>query len=227
MAQQLSFELPARTALGRDDFFVSPSNAMAVTLIDAPHSWSNGRLMIVGPEGSGKTHLAHVWATQSNAQIIAASDLTEDMVPSLTKSPVALEDVERIAGERARETALFHLHNLAAAEGQPLLMTARSAPQRWPLSLPDLASRLGAIQIARLDAPDDTLLTALLMKLFADRQLFPAPDLLPYLTRRMDRSFGAAQRLVAKLDKAALEAKRPITRSFAAEVLDKPDTKVS
>jgi chromosomal replication initiation ATPase DnaA len=221
MAEQLSFDLQARAALGRDDFFVSSSNAFAVALIDAPQSWSNGKLLLVGPEGSGKTHLAHVWATQSGAQIISAADLTEDAVPNLAQAPIVVEDADRIAGQRTIETALFHLHNLAQAEGQPMLITARSAPQRWPLTLPDLASRLQALQIARLDAPDDTLLTALLMKLFSDRQLNPAPDVIPFLAKRIDRSFAAAQQIVATLDKAALEAKRPLTRAFVSATLDK------
>lgn len=221
MAQQLSFDLPARPALERDDFFVSPANALAVALLDTPTSWSNGRLLIIGPEASGKTHLAHVWAAQSQAQIIEARDLTEDDVPRLTQDPVAVENADRIAGTRAIETALFHLLNLAAAQRQPLLITARSAPARWPLSLPDLASRLEAMQSARLEAPDDALLSALLMKLFADRQLNPAPDVIPYLARRMDRSFSAAQDLVGAIDSEALAQKRPITRAFVAAVLDK------
>ncbi len=221
MNTQLSFDLPARAALGRDDFFISPSNALAVALIDTPDTWSNGRLLLIGPKGSGKTHLAHVWAAQSGAQIVAAKDLNETEVPDLLVGPVVIEDADQIAGQRDRETALFHLHNLAQAEGQALLITAHSAPQRWSLSLPDLASRLQAVQIAKLDAPDDTLLTALLMKLFADRQLNPAPDVIPFLSLRIDRSFAAAQQIVATLDRAALEAKRPMTRAFVSATLDK------
>lgn len=221
MSEQLSFDLPARAALGRDDFFVSPSNALAVAMIDTTESWSNGKLILVGPEGAGKTHLTHVWASQLGARIIRAAELSEDAVPELLQTPIAVEDVDEIAGNRALETALFHLHNLAGAEQKPLLLSARRAPQRWALTLPDLASRLQALQIAQLDPPDDALLSALMMKLFADRQLNPAPDVLPYLTTRIDRSFAAAQNIVAALDKAGLDAKRPLTRAFAAAVLDK------
>ena len=220
MHEQLSFDLRTRTALGRDDFFISPSNALAVALIDTPDSWSNYKLMLVGPEGAGKTHLAHVWAAQSGAQIVSANDLVENDVPELLQSPIVIEDADQIAGNRSLETTLFHLHNLAQAEAKPLLITAKTPPQRWALTLPDLASRLQAVQIARLESPDDTLLTALLMKLFADRQLNPAPDVIPYLARRIDRSFAAAQSVVAALDGAALAAKRPITRAFAATTLD-------
>ena len=224
MSEQLSFDLPVRAALGRDDFFISPSNALAVALIDAPHSWSNHKLLLVGPNGSGKTHLAHVWAVQTGAQLISATDLVESAVPELLQTPIVVEDAEQIAGDKILETTLFHLHNLAQAEAKPLLITAQTAPQRWALALPDLASRLQAILIARLDPPDDTLLTALLMKLFADRQLNPAPDVIPFLSRRIDRSFAAAQAVVASLDKAALAAKRPITRAFASATLDKTPT---
>ncbi|MGH1577544.1 HdaA/DnaA family protein [Planktotalea sp.] len=221
MSQQLSFDLPMRTALGRDDFFVSPSNALAVSLIDTPESWTNNKLVLVGPEGSGKTHIAHVWAAQSGATIVPALELNEDMVPSLLRSPVTVEDADQIAGNRDLETTLFHLHNLAQAEGQPLLITARKPPQRWAISLPDLASRLQALQIAQIEAPDDTLLTVLLMKLFADRQLNPAPDVIPFLAKRIERSFTAAQSIVSALDKASLEQGRPLTRAFASATLDK------
>lgn len=221
MSMQLSFDMPTRAALGRDDFFISPSNALAVALIDTPHSWSNGKLLLVGPQGSGKTHLAHVWAAQGGAQIISAAELREDAVPQLIQAPIVVEDVDKIAGKHEIETALFHLHNLVQAENQPLLITAKNAPQRWDLSLADLASRLQAIQIARLEAPDDTLLRALLMKLFADRQLNPASDVIPYLALRIDRSFAAAQNVVETLDNAALDAKRSITRVFVAATLDK------
>ena len=221
MSTQLSFDLPARAALGRDDFFISPSNALAVAMIDTPDTWSNGKLLLIGPKGSGKTHLAHVWAAQSGARIISALTLQEDDVPDLLRTPLVIEDIDQITKDHALETALFHLHNLAQAEGRALLFTAKFQPQHWGLTLPDLASRLQAIQTATLEAPDDTLLTAVLMKLFADRQLNPAPDVIPFLTLRIDRSFAAAQQVVAALDKAALDAGRAITRAFASAALDK------
>jgi chromosomal replication initiation ATPase DnaA len=221
MSTQLSFDLPARTALGRDDFFISPSNALAVAMIDTPDTWSNGKLLLIGPKGSGKTHLAHVWAAQSGARIISALTLQEDDVPDLLRTPLVIEDIDQITKDHALETALFHLHNLAQAEGRALLLTAKFQPQHWGLTLPDLASRLQAIQTATLEAPDDTLLTAVLMKLFADRQLNPAPDVIPFLALRIDRSFAAAQQVVAALDKAALDAGRAITRAFASAALDK------
>lgn len=221
MAHQLSFDLPTKPALERDDFFISPSNALAVALIDTPQSWPAGKMILTGPQGAGKTHLASVFAAQTGARIIAASDLAAADIEALCTGPIVVEDLGAIAGDMAAETALFHLHNLAAAERRALLITSRRAPRRLDLSLPDLASRLGAAQIAELHAPDDALLSAVLMKLFNDRQVFPAPDVIPYLARRMDRSFADAQRIVALLDRAAMDRGVRLTRKLAATTLDK------
>ena len=221
MAQQLGLDLPSRTALGRDAFFVSPSNAVALAMIDAWHDWAGDKLVLTGPEGAGKTHLTHVWAEMSGAGIISAKELRPEDVPALAQGPVAVEDVPDIAGNSEAETALFHLHNLALSEGHHLLFTGTGPVTQWGLRLPDLVSRLQGTTAAQLDAPDDSLLSALLVKLLADRQLTPKPDLIRYLLGRMDRSFAAAIDLVERLDAASLALKRPITRHLAVQVLDK------
>ncbi len=221
MAEQLSFDLPTRAALGRGDFFVSPSNTLALALIDGVAQWPGGRLLLTGPEASGKTHLAHVWAAQTGARLINAVDLTRNDVPQLATQPLAVEDVEAIAGQPELEAALFHLYNLMSAEQHALLLTANAAPAQWGLTLPDLLSRISSVQIAALEAPDDVLLSALLVKHFTDRQVIPAPDLIPYLTKRIERSAAAVKDIVALLDQAALSAGRKLTRNFAAKVLDK------
>jgi chromosomal replication initiation ATPase DnaA len=220
MGQQLGLALPSRTALGRDDFFVAPSNAIAAAMIDNWQNWAGRKLALTGPQGSGKTHLTHVWAAMSGARIINAADLIKADVPDLAQSCVAVEDVPAIAGNSKAETALFHLHNLVLAEGHSLLMTGTPPVGLWNLTLPDLTSRMGAAGSAALEAPDDMLLTAVLAKLLADRQLTPKPDLIPYLLLRMDRSFAAAGELVAALDAASLAQKKPVTRALAAQVLD-------
>jgi chromosomal replication initiation ATPase DnaA len=219
--QQLSFDLPAITALGREDFFVSPANAAAVAMVEAWQDWPARKLALIGPESSGKTHLAHVWATLANARIIPASSLARANIPALAQGNVAVEDVAGIAGIASAEAALFHLHNLALAEGNSLLLTATRPPHSWNLKLPDLASRMSATAIATIEEPDDTLLAAVLIKLFADRQLSPAPETIPYLTRRIDRSLVAARQIVERLDIASLETGRAINRTLAAQVLDK------
>mgnify|MGYP000182789881 FL=1 len=221
MTEQMAFDLPVRSATGREDFFVSPSNAVAVAQIEAWRDWPQRKLVLVGPEGAGKTHLAHVWADASGARIVAAGDLAGAGIEALaTLGAVAVEDADRIAGDRAAEEALFHLHNLILAEGGTLLLTARTAPRLWPLTLPDLRSRLEATASATLEAPDDALLAAVLVKLFADRQIAVPPRLISYLVGRMDRSFAAAQALVADLDRRALETGRKISERLAAELLD-------
>jgi chromosomal replication initiation ATPase DnaA len=224
MAEQLSLDLPVRPALGRDDFFVTPANAMALALVESWPNWASRKLAIVGPAGSGKTHLTHVWASMSGAAIVAAKNLTRSDIPTLAQSPVAVEDVPDIASDRDAQDALFHLHNLTLAEGHSILFTGISDPKHWGLTLPDLASRMQGTTTAALSEPDDTLLTVLLAKLFADRQLVPTPDTIPYLVKQMDRSFSAARSLVENLDRASLAQKKPITRAFAASVLKEGKT---
>ncbi len=222
MPRQLSFDLPVRESRGRGDFFVSDANAAALAMIEGWQDWPQRKLVLTGPEGAGKTHLAHVWAGLSEAAIVPARTLNEADIPALAAAPVAVEDCDRIAGDRALETALFHLHNLVLAEGHAALFTAALAPRRWPLVLPDLASRMQATALARIAPPDDALLAAVLTKHFSDRQLSPGPATVPYLARRIERSFAAARDIVERLDAAALERARAITPALAREVLDKP-----
>ena len=207
MTRQLTFDLPARPALGRDDFFISPANAVAVASVDDWARWPHGKMALIGPKGAGKTHLVHVWAAEAQAQVLDASGLATADVQALASpgAKLAVEDVDRIAGNPAAEQALFHLHNLVLAEGGCLLLTGATPPRQWALSLPDLASRMQATGIAQLSPPDDALLKAVLMKLFADRQLAVAPPVVEYLVTRMERSFDGAGRLVAALDRAALD----------------------
>lgn len=221
MATQLGLDLPVRTAHGRDDFLVAPSNAMAVAMIENWRNWSGAKMVLTGPAGAGKTHLTHVWADATGARTIAARDLKTEDVPNLATGCVAVEDIPEIAEDPQAQTALFHLHNMVLAEGHSLLLTGTGAVTHWGLTLPDLVSRLRGALEASIEAPDDALLSAVLVKLLADRQLMPPPDVIPYLLKRMDRSFAAARDVVAALDREGLAAKRPITRALAAVVLDK------
>ena len=220
MAEQLGFDLPARAALGRDDFFVSDANAMALALVDSWPNWAGNKLAIIGPEGSGKTHLAHVWAAQSGARIVDAASLTKDAVPDLAQTPIAVENVPAIAKDAAAQDALFHLHNLTLAEGHSLLVTGVSEPKHWGLTLPDLKSRLEGTTTAVLKEPDDALLSILLAKLFVDRQLTPNTETIAYMVKHMDRSFAEARRLVRNIDQASLAKKRKVSRALAAEVMN-------
>ncbi len=222
MPQQLSFDLPVRQALGREDFFVSPANAAAVGLIEGWPGWPSRKLMLIGPAGAGKTHLTHVWVALSGATILEASDLAAADIPTLARASVAVENAEAVADTPAAQDALFHLHNLVLAEGHSLLITTGLPANRWGLTLPDLASRMEGTPAATLEAPDDALLAAVLMKQMADRQLSPSPGTIPYLVKRIDRSFAAARSIVERLDSTALAQGAPITRALAAKVLDNP-----
>lgn len=215
MAQQLTFDLAMRPARGRDAFFVSPSNALALSLVEAWPAWPEGRLVIAGPQGAGKSHLAAVWAQVSQANLVQAARLISAEIPGLTQGHLVVEDVQE-AGPEA-QTALFHLLNLARAEGRSVLLTTR-APMAG-LGLRDLRSRLEAATSVTLSPPDDALLGALLVKLFGDRQLHVAPNLIPYLVDRIERSHAAAQDIVARLDALALERKAPLTRDLARHIL--------
>ena len=226
MPQQLSFDLPAKTALGREDFFVSPANALAVAMISAT-SWPGNKLVLSGPAGAGKTHLAHVWAGETGGRIIQARDVRYDDVPELARRPIAVEDVPMVAHDPDQQKTLFHLHNLVLAEGHALLMTGRLAPKLWELPLPDLQSRIEGAHHVALDPPDDALLGAVLAKLFIDRQLNPGPDVIAYLVKHMDRRFETAAEVVERLDELALAEKREITRALAIRVLNADVTDVA
>ncbi len=219
MIRQLKLDLPFRPALGRGDFYVSQTNALATAQIDGWRNWPGRKLVLTGPKGSGKTHLSHVWSSESGATILQAKNLPEADIPALAEANVCVEDVPDIAGDILAEEALFHLHNLVLAQGHSLLMTAVTTPAQWGLSLPDLASRVMGTQAARLTHPDDDLLAAVLAKLFADRQIVPAPDAIPYLVRHMPRSFDMAGRLVDAIDDAALGTPKGASRMLARRIL--------
>ncbi len=221
MSRQLAFDLPAPPSLRRADFFVSASNALALRSVEGWAGWPGGKLALAGPPGSGKTHLAHVWAAEAGALLLPGAALAgADVAMLAAHGRVAVEDAGAVAGDQAAERALFHLHNMVLAEGGRLLLTDTAPPARWPVALPDLASRLAATTLAGLEPPDEALLSAVLVKLFADRQIAVPQALIPWLTVRMERSLAAARDLVARIDARSLAEGRPVTRSLAAAVLD-------
>lgn len=223
MTEQLTLDLGALQSTERADFFVSPSNALALATLDAPSAWPSRKLVLIGDAGAGKSHLAAVWAAEQGARIVEIGDLTARDVPDLAAHSIVVEDADRITC-RAQEEALFHLHNLVLAEGGRLLLTARTAPRGWgaegfTIGLPDLISRMQSAAMVRLEAPDEALLAVVLVKLFADRQLIVPPALIPWLVARMDRSMAMARALVDALDAQALAEHRAVTRAMAADVL--------
>lgn len=221
MTRQLTLALPLQEAQGRADFLVAPSNERALAALDAWADWPARKAVLVAPEGAGKSHLARVWATSAGAAVVQATDLPYADLPALATAGVAVEDADRAPG-LATETALFHLHNLLAERRLPLLVTARTPPRDWGLGLPDLASRMQAAPVIRLDPPDDTLLRAVMVKQFTDRQIAVAPQVIDFLIPRMTRSLAAAREIVSALDARALAEGRPVTRQMAAEWFEGP-----
>jgi chromosomal replication initiation ATPase DnaA len=213
---QLILDLGHRPALGEADFLVAPCNQAAIQWLDRWPAWPAPALTVYGPAGCGKTHLARVFAARSGAPIIEAASLATDAVPALLGSATAcvVDDADGAAAE-----PLLHLYNLLAERRGGMLLTAREPPARWHGILPDLRSRLAAAPAVAVAAPDDALLAALLVKLFADRQLAVSEEVVLFLVRHMERSFEAARHLVAELDAAALRDHRGITIPLARAVL--------
>jgi chromosomal replication initiation ATPase DnaA len=213
-ARQLPLDLPHAVSFRRDDFLESRANEKALALVERWPDWPNNYAAIVGPHGSGKSHLASIWAERAGARVIPARLLVREDVPRTLATGALV--VENLSPGDFDESALFHLFNLAKEDGASLLFTAERMLESGMASLPDLASRLRTVSIAKLDAPDDTLIAAVLVKLFADRQIAIEQDLIAYLLPRMERSLGSARELVAKIDAAALAAGKPATRAFVS-----------
>lgn len=216
-ARQLALDLPHAESFRRDDFLESPANTAALALVDRWPDWPNSSAAIIGPAGSGKSHLAAIWAERAGARIVASGELDAAGVPAaLATGALVIED---FTPSRVDEPALFHLFNLAREQGAFLLITARERLDRAPFMLSDLASRLRTVPAITLAPPDDSLLAAVLVKLFADRQLAIDEGVVSYLVARIERSLASAEAIVTRLDRAALSRGRSVTRVLASEVL--------
>ena len=221
--RQLPLALPARRAQGRADFFISPSNALAMAQIDGWTQWPERKCLLLGPQGSGKSHIAQVWATDTGARVHSASSL--DAMPPEGGHHVIEDCADAIAQDPTAQERLFHWHNGILSSGGTLLLTGPAPLRSWDITLPDLFSRLDAAPRAVLEPPDDALLMALLVKLFEDRHIVPPADLIPYLASRIERSFSAAAQIVDDLDREALATGRKLGLRLAKERLDKtPDS---
>jgi chromosomal replication initiation ATPase DnaA len=213
---QLALPLPLDGAKShaREDFVSGPCNEAALALIDSWPDWPSNAIALVGPEGSGKSHLASIWVAAAGARVISGRALSQNnLVPSLATGALVIEEAMA-----ADERALFHLINLAREQDAFLLFTARTAPTAWPVALADLASRLRAIPMVTLQSPDDALLRAVIIKLAVDRQFDLDDNTVSYLSTHIERSFAAARAAVIALDNEALRRGGPRSRALAAEL---------
>jgi chromosomal replication initiation ATPase DnaA len=215
--RQLALALPHAESLTRDNFLEGPANAAGLALIDSWPDWPSRIMLLVGPEGSGKSHLAAIWAEQSGARSISAHALTAPAVPgALATGALVVEDLKP---SDLDERALFHLMNLAREDEAFVLLTARVPPSAVQVELRDLRSRLRAVPTVSLLPPDDALFRALIVKSCADRQLAVDEAVVSYLATRIERSYAAVRQAVELLDSEALRLGRPVTRALAAELL--------
>ncbi|MBX4928401.1 DnaA regulatory inactivator HdaA [Rhizobium binae] len=214
--EQLPLVFSHDAASGRDDLLISERLAAAVSIVDAWPAWPSPVVVLAGPVGSGKSHLARIWRELSGAVSIHP-ELGSDAAVAAAAGPVLFEDADRLGFD---DNALFHVINSVREHGTSLLMTSRLWPISWPVSLPDLRSRLKAVTVVEIGEPDEALLSQVIVKLFADRQLYIDDKLVLYIVNRMERSLNAAQTIVERLDRLALSRGTKITRSLAAEVLN-------
>ncbi len=219
--RQLAFDLGHRPAHGREDFLVAPSNHDAVKWIDLWPDWPAPALVLYGPAACGKTHLSAVWRERVKAALVESAELVNASANELIKRGrhFLIDSVDPWIGDRAAETTLFHFYNLAKEQGKTALLTMRAAPVHLDFALPDLASRLRAAPAAPIQAPDETLLGAVHVKMFADRQVIIGSDVLNYILPRMERSFAAARDLVERADQMALAEKRAVSVPLIRQLL--------
>jgi chromosomal replication initiation ATPase DnaA len=217
--RQLPLDLGHGTGYSRDDLIVSHANEQAVALVDGWPDWPSPVVVLAGPTGAGKTHLASIWREHADALQLDGRRLGETS-PELGRRPILIDDIDAAAID---EAALFHLINAVRGAGSHLLLTARRFPGAWDVRLPDLSSRLKAAATVEIHEPDDLLLAGVITKLFADRQIEVEPHVVQYLARRIERSLATAMRVVEKLDRMALEQKTRITRVLAAEAVSSMD----
>ena len=218
--RQLLLALDHSVSFAREDFLRGPSNAEALNLVERWPDWPDRIVALIGPQGSGKSHLAAIWAEATGARVLSAKLLPHSDLPAaFATGALVLEDLEF---EGLDERALFHLLNFAREQAANVLITSRSPLTTFPVVIRDLASRMRAVPSVAVAAPDDALLRALIVKLAVDRQIAVDESLVSYVANRIERSFAAAHHAVQRLDEEAMRQHRPVTRALAVELFRVP-----
>lgn len=213
MSIQLPLDLAAPDRYSRERFIATPALRDALSVLDAPEAWLSPHLILLGGPGSGKTHLAHIFAAQTGAHFLSAADTHALDPAALEPRPYVVDDAEN-----SRQDTLFHLFNHIQKERQYLVLTTKTQPLSWTIDIPDLASRVRAMRLVSLPEPDESLMADILHKLFHERAISPSPDLIDYLARRIDRSVAAAQKIVTDLEHYANG--RPFNRTLARAFIE-------
>ena len=216
---QLPLDLGHEPSLTRDDFMVAPCNQVAVHWVDRWPDWPTHAMILIGPPAAGKSHLARIWAARSGARFITPGEIESVLNRGDTPGPLVLDQADLLIGDKESESALFHLYNFTKEQRTHLLLPMRAAPFALSFTVPDLASRLRSVLTIAIEEPDDDLLSALLVKLFHDRQIDVSEDLIRYLVPRMHRSFAAARDLVERADALAMARQSPVTIPLMRELL--------
>lgn len=214
-ARQLVLDLARDPSYDRDQFLVSPSNVTAHATIERWPAWPNRVLLLLGPPGSGKSHLAAVWAAKAGARVVSEAHSSP---PNDWRGPMValVEDCGRVAYDQA---TLFHLINMVGETGGWLLITSASAPATWNITVPDLMSRLRLAPTVEIHRPDTQLVKAVIVKLFADRQIRVDEEVINYAALHCEQSLEAVGAFVAAVDEDALASGRRITRPLAAQAM--------
>lgn len=214
MGEQLRLRLDRPQVLRREDFILSPSNTLALEILDSWPQWHGGTLALIGPEGTGKSHLAMDWAHRVGARVVRGWGESAPLM-DFDGGPVLVDDADQLGDDET----LFHLINMAGRAGGGLLLTSRLSPKAWPARLPDLRSRLNALPVAELGEPDDLVLQGVLIKFFRELSIRPSDELIAYLMRRIERSVPKAREVVRRLDLLSDQERRPVTRALARHIL--------
>jgi len=220
--RQLTLDFDHRTALGFDDFLVTTANNQAVDWLDQYDDWPGGVLLMTGPAGCGKSHLSAVFCQATGAEYISGTELDQCKGVGFVSRFFVFEDCDQ-GLTPVREEALLHLFNSVRERNARLLLTAKSPPSRWNIGLKDLSSRLNTVTQVPIHEPDDALMTALLVKLFSDRQLKIDTPVIDYIIKRIERSFQAVRTLVDRLDRRAMETHRNISVQFVGQIMRELD----